>query len=284
MDTPRGPAVSTVPQQKRSISRPLERGYINIYSNLTSQERRQLSFVRRYKILKPSWDSTTIIQCRLFESIAGSLPSTRSDRRISVLDAGCGHGNYLIDEYRERIHHAAGVDIDPTFTERNRSLDEIRYGSLEHMASTPFADNSFDLVTCLWVIEHLSNPAGVVRELHRVLKPRGALLFTTPNRRCLLVRAKRLVPQNLSKIINRRAYGRAPEDVFQTLYAANDLATLRGLLNDSGFRDVRLVLNYDPGYTSFNGATFAVSNWLDAVFEKFNPELYRQHIIGLARK
>jgi SAM-dependent methyltransferase len=280
MPTPPG-SEAPDPPRVRVFSKPLQRGYINVYSSLTPQEQRQLSFVRRYKVLHPDWDSTTIVQCKLFESVVGSLPSTRSDGKISVLDAGCGHGNYIIDEYRERIYRATGLDVDPTCTAGNRSLDEIHYGSLERV---PFADNAFDLVTCLWVFEHLTNPARVLGELCRVLKPRGALLFTTPNRRCLLVRAKRLVPHRLSKSINQRAYGREPDDVFQTRYAANDRTVLRHLLEGSGFRDVRLVLNYDPGYTSFNGATFAISNWLETVFQKFNPELNRQHIIGIARK
>jgi len=46
----------------------------------------------------------------------------------------------------------------------------------------PYADNSFDLVTWCEVIEHLTeNPVHTLSEVHRVLKPGGALVISTPN-------------------------------------------------------------------------------------------------------
>ena len=45
----------------------------------------------------------------------------------------------------------------------------------------PYADNSFDLVTFTEVAEHLENYYAIIREIHRVLKPEGLLVMTTPN-------------------------------------------------------------------------------------------------------
>ncbi|MFY9260906.1 MAG: class I SAM-dependent methyltransferase [Gallionella sp.] len=45
----------------------------------------------------------------------------------------------------------------------------------------PYADNSFDLVTCSEVLEHVENYRAVLREIRRVLKPNGLMIVTTPN-------------------------------------------------------------------------------------------------------
>lgn len=44
----------------------------------------------------------------------------------------------------------------------------------------PFRDETFDLVLCTEVLEHLHAPDSALREMHRVLKPRGKLILTTP--------------------------------------------------------------------------------------------------------
>ena len=46
----------------------------------------------------------------------------------------------------------------------------------------PFADNTFDLVLCCEILEHLLiNPSHMLYETHRVLRPGGQILITTPN-------------------------------------------------------------------------------------------------------
>jgi len=52
----------------------------------------------------------------------------------------------------------------------------------------PFPDKSFDVITCLETLEHLLDDrlSVVVKEIHRLLKPGGVALFTTPNNEDLL--------------------------------------------------------------------------------------------------
>jgi len=45
----------------------------------------------------------------------------------------------------------------------------------------PYPDAAFDVVTCSEVIEHLENFRALLREAHRVLRPGGLLVLTTPN-------------------------------------------------------------------------------------------------------
>lgn len=45
----------------------------------------------------------------------------------------------------------------------------------------PYADNSFDLITCTEVFEHVENYRAILREMRRILKPGGRVIITTPN-------------------------------------------------------------------------------------------------------
>jgi len=54
-------------------------------------------------------------------------------------------------------------------------------GGVDLNADLPFPDNSFDGINLKDVFEHLENPAHIVRECARILKPGGILVFSTPN-------------------------------------------------------------------------------------------------------
>jgi SAM-dependent methyltransferase len=91
--------------------------------------------------------------------------------RTRVLDAGCGEG-VLVDEYASRLA-IEGLDA-------NYSSTRVRSGSL---TALPYPDESFDRALCLDVLEHLTfdDQREAVRQLHRVLAPRGELLVSVPN-------------------------------------------------------------------------------------------------------
>lgn len=94
-----------------------------------------------------------------------------------VLDAPCGEGALLF-RLKESGFRVRGVDIDPGAA----LLDQTEYapGDLNQLP-LPFQDQSFDAVTSVEGIEHLENPPALIREFHRLLKPGGLLVLTTPN-------------------------------------------------------------------------------------------------------
>jgi ubiquinone/menaquinone biosynthesis C-methylase UbiE len=110
--------------------------YLKIYSQLTPQELRQLNYKELYKKLNPKWDDSLILLCNLFK------PFIKPE--LKILDAGCGHGNIVIDEFRKNIKKAVGIDFNKEATSKNVCLDEIVIGDLENM---PFSGESFDIVT-----------------------------------------------------------------------------------------------------------------------------------------
>ncbi len=82
-------------------------------------------------------------------------------------------------EMLARFGDAEGVDVSPealTFC-RERGLDNVRQGEAERL---PFADDSFDLITALDVVEHLDDDAAGLREMRRVLRPGGRALLFVP--------------------------------------------------------------------------------------------------------
>lgn len=117
------------------------------------------------------------------------FPGRRADVDFSVmhlgykpggrlLEVGCGNGSML--EYLASLGwRVKGLDIDPQAVEsaRRRGLD-VTVGSLEQ---SNCADNQFDAVIMSHVIEHVPDPAGLVAECRRVLKPGGMLSLVTPN-------------------------------------------------------------------------------------------------------
>src|SRR5262249_7927331 len=81
-------------------------------------------------------------------------------------------------------HHAGwdvhGVEINSETARlaRERYQLEVRTGTLEQAA---YSDGLFDVVTMWGVLEHLHDPAGSLREVHRVLNADGVLVVRVPN-------------------------------------------------------------------------------------------------------
>jgi len=72
----------------------------------------------------------------------------------------------------ERGYEVTSVDVDPQFDECLK---------VDANQRLPFDDDSFDLIWCSEVIEHLEKPDFALSELRRVTKPGGLLVLTTPN-------------------------------------------------------------------------------------------------------
>ena len=94
-----------------------------------------------------------------------------------LLDAGCGSGRTL--QELAAYGTVSGIELDEQAAAiaRDRGLGEVRIGRLEQL---PWPDASFDLITCLDVIEHTPDDQVTLRELRRVCRPSGWLLVTVP--------------------------------------------------------------------------------------------------------
>ncbi len=91
-----------------------------------------------------------------------------------VLDAGAGEGKFALHFSMQRY---TGVDLGIGDTDWNYAgLDAL--ADLERL---PFPDNCFDACINVVTLEHVREPAAVVQELYRTLKPGGLILLVTPH-------------------------------------------------------------------------------------------------------
>jgi 2-polyprenyl-6-hydroxyphenyl methylase/3-demethylubiquinone-9 3-methyltransferase len=103
-----------------------------------------------------------------------------------ILDIGCG-GGILAEALASRGAKVSGIDLAEMslkvaklhLHESNLDID-YQMVSAEEFATTHA--NSFDLITCLEMLEHVPDPASIVAAAASMLKPGGDLFFSTINR------------------------------------------------------------------------------------------------------
>ena len=99
----------------------------------------------------------------------------------SLLDVGCGVGCLLSLAKAAGVRDVVGVEgpggaLDQARHQGHR-VEQVDLDSQD----LPFADSLFEVVTCLEVLEHLYNPAKVLREIARVLALDGRCIISVPN-------------------------------------------------------------------------------------------------------
>ena len=227
----------------------------------------QNSYRARYRAMRPGWSSSGE---QIDALVRGHL---RPDSHI--LDLGCGRGGMVELLWRD-VALAAGMDPDA------RSLAEHRAPGMPVVSgrgeNIPFAADSFDLVVCVWVLEHLRSPETVLREVCRVLRPGGHFVFLTPNLRNPLLAFNRLgraLPQ-LQRRLVPRLYGRVEADTFPVQYRANTAGAIRTLAERAGLEVAALGAVPDPTYLAFNGFMFRAS----VMSEGLMPRGWGVHLLG----
>jgi SAM-dependent methyltransferase len=98
-----------------------------------------------------------------------------------ALDIGCRQGS-ILTILGSHFETSVGVDRDAAAIRKGRErypTANLFPGDGLYLA---FPDNSFDLILCTQVYEHVADAAALAQEIHRVLKPGGVVFFSGPNR------------------------------------------------------------------------------------------------------
>jgi 2-polyprenyl-6-hydroxyphenyl methylase / 3-demethylubiquinone-9 3-methyltransferase len=115
------------------------------------------------------------------------IDSLASLRGKQVLDVGCG-GGILSEAMAKRAAHVTGIDLaaKPLGVARLHAMEagvaNLDYREIATEALAAEAPSSFDVVTCMEMLEHVPDPQSVVRACTSLLKPGGWVFFSTLNR------------------------------------------------------------------------------------------------------
>ena len=107
----------------------------------------------------------------------------------TMLDLGCGEGRHIFG-LMEKFPDLKCIGLDPHIESLDKAFEGLKF--LESISnsktnflsgsaySLPFSDDSFDLVVCSEVLEHLHDYKDAIKEINRVLKPGGQFLASVP--------------------------------------------------------------------------------------------------------
>ena len=147
---------------------------------------------------------------------------------MTVLELGCGTGSFTRELARSGAEVFA-IDVSPELLEMAKadcSAPNVQY-QIQNAYALTYSDATFDSVVGSSVLHHLEIEAAL-REIYRVLKPRGTILLTEPN----MLNPQIAIQKNVLWI--KRKLGDSPDETAFFRWP------LRRLLEQTGYRDVRI--------------------------------------------
>lgn len=211
-----------------------------------------------------------------------AISSLLDDGYDRALEAGCGNGRdfQILSKHTQKLF---SIDFSPGML-RGAKLKIKTIGNTSVYLATaditnlPFKDASFDLIVCSEVLEHIPRWLKAIFEFRRVLKPKGDLIISTPNKYSMY---------GLTRYPGRLLLGsKHAYDKWKSY------PELKSALQDAGF-EVTAVIGacYLPGdisyYTPFRQLVTFLLNiyyWLDRKLSHFYPFSVLGYMVVLRSK
>jgi ubiquinone biosynthesis O-methyltransferase len=149
-------------------------------------------------------------------------------RGQAVLDLGCG-GGFMAEALSKRGARVTGIDPSEGAIAAARRHAEANDLEIDYLVasgeSLPFANDGFDIVVCVDVLEHVEDLKRVLFEVRRVLRPNGVFLFDTINRTRMASFVLVTIGENVIRLLPRGTHDPSlfitPKELARKLEAAD---------------------------------------------------------------
>lgn len=171
-----------------------------------------------------------------------------------ILDLGAGRS----DLRRNWEGDGQALDTNGLIVAVDMDWERLRYNPnpvrlVADARLLPFPDGSVNLIATQNMFEHLEEPGPVLKELRRVLKQDGAVVFSTPRKNSYVSFVAALTPMVVHRWVARiRGFDLEKVDCCVTFYRLNSLKTIRRQAERAGLTlDGYTIHVEDPAYTNF---------------------------------
>ena len=182
---------------------------------------------------------------------------------LKILDLSCGEA-FIISELKQDGCEVTGTHyIENDYIINNSDLFDnlnIKSGVNLHK-KIPFDDGEFDVILIIEVLEHLDSYNRVIQEASRVLKNRGYVIITTPNKYRLHSRLQFLMSGHHKLIQRRLSWDLEHDDLYSNHIHLVDFPLLNVLLYQGNIH-IENVLNTKTKWRHFYTLPVFFINWV----------------------
>ncbi len=122
------------------------------------------------------------LHCTRRDWIIDALRRTAGEYHHRAIEVGPGSGVY-IPILAQLYDEVVGLDIEQAYLNHLSHLSGIHQNlelKVDDITASKLPNATFDLILCTEVIEHIQDSPSALREMHRLLRPGGTLILTTP--------------------------------------------------------------------------------------------------------
>lgn len=219
------------------------------------------------------------------DSVAADYPAVVGDfaqgARV-IVDVGGGARCAFVSQCS--ASHIIAIDISASELEKNKDVSDRRVGDVTRQIPVP--DNSSDVVSSRYVLEHLRGVERYAREAYRVLKPGGVFITLFPNKWAPFSLINRALPVSLAQRVAYALKEQGTEfGVFPAYYEYCSPGAFRQLLESLGFTSVEVRVAYSQSsYFNFFlplALAFLCYEWM---ISRLHLEGLSAHVLVCARK